>query len=63
VTSKPDEWRGDWTTAETEALRAGLAATPEQRLEWLEEALRFAYEAGALKTDDHDPLGHTKPLA
>lgn len=37
-----DDWRGDWQTAEEEALRAGLLATPEQRLEWLEEALKLA---------------------
>lgn len=30
-------------------LEASLAATPMQRLAWLEEALRLAYETGALK--------------
>ena len=41
-----DEWRGDWETAEEQSLRAGLAATPEQRLEWLQAALEFAYAVG-----------------
>lgn len=40
-----EEWRGDWQTAEDEALRAGLLASPEQRLEWLEEALKLAHAA------------------
>lgn len=35
--------RGDWQEAEDELLRAGLLATPEQRLEWLEEALTLVY--------------------
>ncbi|MGE0275102.1 MAG: hypothetical protein AB7G68_00985 [Nitrospiraceae bacterium] len=30
-------------------LDAMLAATPAQRLAWLEEALRLAYASGALK--------------
>lgn len=30
-------------------LQASLAATPTQRIAWLEEALRLAYESGALK--------------
>jgi hypothetical protein len=30
-------------------LDAMLAATPTQRLAWLEEALRLAYASGALK--------------
>ena len=29
-------------------LKRTLASTPAQRLAWLEEALEFAYEAGAL---------------
>lgn len=40
-----EEWRGDWQAAEDEILRAGLLATPEQRLEWLEEALKLAQAA------------------
>jgi hypothetical protein len=49
-----EEWRGDWKAAEEELLRAGLAATPEQRLEWLEEALRFAHAVGALPRRNKD---------
>jgi hypothetical protein len=38
-----------WTAEEASAyLDACLAATPAQRLAWLEEALEFAYRAGAL---------------
>jgi hypothetical protein len=44
-----DDWCGDFATAEEHAARAGLLATPEQRLEWLESMLRFAAESGALE--------------
>ena len=50
-----EDWRADWDTAEKQVLRAGLAATPEQRLEWLEEALKFAHAVGALETRDRYP--------
>jgi hypothetical protein len=30
----------------------GLAATPAQRLQWLEEMIAFAYRAGALRPFD-----------
>ena len=36
------EWRGDFRAAEERLLDASLAATPSQRLKWLEEALAFA---------------------
>lgn len=39
----------DWTAADQNLLAATLAATPAQRLAWLEEALRIAYASGALK--------------
>ena len=38
-----------WTAADQNLLDATLAATPAQRLEWLEEAIRIAYASGALK--------------
>ena len=41
-------WRGDFAAAEDEMLRAGMNATPDQLLDWLEDAVRFAYETGAL---------------
>ena len=58
--SEANDWRSDWSDAERQLLRNALDATPEQRLAWLEEALRFAWEAGALRaeakrTDDDQP--------
>jgi hypothetical protein len=43
------EWRSDYEAAAQHTLEASLAATPSQRLAWLEEALAFAYRVGALK--------------
>ena len=43
------EWRADFASAAQRTLAASLAATPSQRLAWLEEALAFAYRVGALK--------------
>jgi hypothetical protein len=42
------EWQADFRSAEEHSLEASLAATPAQRLAWLEEALAFAYKVGAL---------------
>ena len=39
----------DWNAADQNLLSATLAATPAQRLAWLEEALCVAYASGALK--------------
>jgi hypothetical protein len=41
--------QADWDAADQSLLAATLAATPAQRLAWLEEALRLAYVSGALK--------------
>ena len=41
-------WECGWEDARKRALTAGLAATPTQRLEWLEEMIRLAHAAGAL---------------
>ncbi|MDF0673753.1 MAG: hypothetical protein P0120_05340 [Nitrospira sp.] len=38
-----------WDASDQSLLSAMLAATPTQRLAWLEEALRLAYTTGALK--------------
>ena len=43
------EWRADFETAAQRTLAVSLAATPSERLAWLEEALAFAYRVGALK--------------
>ncbi|HYI07631.1 MAG TPA: hypothetical protein VEK57_01050 [Thermoanaerobaculia bacterium] len=48
----PDDWRGDFQSAEDRLLDASLATTPSQRLKWLEEALAFAAKVGALPTWD-----------
>ena len=41
--------KADWDAAQQDLLPATLAATPAQRLAWLEEALQIAYASGALK--------------
>jgi len=46
---------------------ASLAATPAQRLAWLEEALQLAYATGALKPrklltqEEWDAMGSSNP--
>lgn len=42
-----DEWDATWEGARKEILKSTLAATPAQRLAWLEEFLELAYRAGA----------------
>ena len=43
------DWQGDdWETARRRKLTLGLAATPVERLAWLEEVIRLAWAAGAL---------------
>jgi hypothetical protein len=46
----PDgDWKADdWESARRRALTLALAATPAQRLAWLEEAIRIAHASGAL---------------
>ncbi len=41
-------WEADWETSRRAQLDAQMAATPAQRLAWLEDALRLALAAGAL---------------
>jgi len=43
-----DEWQADWETSRRAQLDSQMAATPAQRLAWLEDALRIAFAAGAL---------------
>ncbi len=47
---KTDVWAVTWDDNRHAQREAALAATPQQRLAWLEEAIRFAYNAGALKS-------------
>ena len=42
------DWEAGWEATERRQLLAGAALTPQQRLAWLEEAVLFAYRAGAL---------------
>ncbi|HEX3110959.1 MAG TPA: hypothetical protein VHU41_17800 [Thermoanaerobaculia bacterium] len=49
-----DNWTADWKDAEDAQLDAALSATPAQRLAWLEEAILFAYRAGALPRRDEE---------
>jgi len=50
------DWKGDsWDDARRRSLTRGLAATPAERLAWLEAAIRLAWETGALprkRTDE-----------
>jgi hypothetical protein len=39
----------DWNAGHQSLLKATLAATPAQRIAWLEEILHLAYASGALK--------------
>jgi hypothetical protein len=50
-------WRADFRAAEEWTFEASLAATPSQRLAWLEQALAFAYKVGALRVE-HPPTQH-----
>ncbi len=43
-----EEREDGWEAHAREQLRGNLLATPEQRLRWLEEAIRFAYRTGTL---------------
>ena len=48
------DWRAGWEDQERMTLEASLAATPAQRLEWLEEAIEIAWASGALPRRDED---------
>ena len=43
-----DDWDGGWEATAERQRRAWLQATPAQRLAWLEQAISFAHEVGAL---------------
>jgi hypothetical protein len=44
-----EAWRSSYEDAHRRSLTRGLAATPKQRVEWLEQALRIAHASGALE--------------
>lgn len=57
----------DWNADGQNLLVATLAATPAQRLAWLDEALQLAYATGALKPrkfltqEEWDAMGSSNP--
>jgi hypothetical protein len=55
-TRTSDPWDTTWEGARRHLLESTLAATPAERLAWLEEALELAREAGALRSSLDEPL-------
>ena len=58
MTERPDSlgrWDATWKGARRQLLETTLAATPAQRLAWLEEALELAHRSGALARRSADP--------
>ncbi len=47
-TGADDRWDATWEGARKQLLESTLAATPAQRLAWLEEMLELAHRAGAI---------------
>ena len=63
MTGSDDRAREDgWESQRRAELESPLKATPAQRLRWLEQAIEFAYRAGALPrehgatSEPRDPL-------
>lgn len=52
-----EDWDGGWEAHRRAQRRAWLALTPDQRLKWLDEAIDFALEVGALprRTEESPP--------
>ena len=50
VEVKEGEWPVSWGANRRDQLRTALEATPDQRLLWLEEAIRLAFKSGALES-------------
>ena len=49
--NKKEKWEeATWEGARRALLESTLAATPAQRLAWLEEMLEIAYRSGALRS-------------
>lgn len=55
--SADEEWQADWEGHRRWQLTAGLAATPAQRLAWLEEMIELAQRCGALDWRNSDQDG------
>lgn len=43
-----EEWPAGWESQQAATQQACLAATPAERLEWLEEVIEIAWASGAL---------------
>lgn len=57
LTVRPTErWDVTWADLERAQLDTMLAATPAQRLAWLEEAMRLAHASGALAAARRKPV-------
>ena len=52
--SPAHDWQAGWKDNERVQLRSWLKATPAERLAWLEEAIKLAYQAGALGPKQQD---------
>jgi len=50
-----DAWDVDWDAQRRRKFTIGLAATPAQRLDWLEEMIELAHATGALPRRRPDP--------
>ncbi len=50
-----DRWEATWEAARSHLLEDALAATPAQRLAWLEEMIEIAHRAGAFGARLPDP--------
>ena len=53
---RPERWDATWRDVERAQLETMLAATPGQRLAWLEEAIRLAHASGALAAARSKPV-------
>lgn len=54
-----EDWACNWDAQERRKYTIGLDATPEQRLEWLEEMIELAYASGALPRRREDGGGRS----
>jgi hypothetical protein len=57
------DWEADWDSHGRAQQTAGLAATPAQRLAWLEEMRAFAYRQGALGGRLEEPCLPSDPTS
>ena len=48
-------WKAGWEDQEENTFESSLAATPLQRLEWLEEALELSWASGAISELRDEP--------